>query len=253
MFGWLKRRRRERIVSQPFPLAWEAALAAHVPYYSKLPDAERALLRQHIQVLLAEKNFEGCGGLTLTDRERIVIAAHACLLILHRDNDYYAGLYSVLVYPEAFAPKRYDPDTLDFEGDSDDLHEGESWGVGTVILSWDDVAVDAEYFDGRNVVLHEFAHQLYDNEEKVLDDATASARWIEVFEKHYAAHVSAVGRGLRTFLDDYGAEDDAEFFSVATEAFFERPLKFRARHPELYGQFCLYYGQDPAKYFEQKA
>jgi hypothetical protein len=158
-----------------------------------LPDAERALLRQHIQVLLAEKNFEGCGGLTLTDRERIVIAAHACLLILHRDNDYYAGLYSVLVYPEAFAPKRYDPDTLDFEGDSDDLHEGESWGVGTVILSWDDVAVDAEYFDGRNVVLHEFAHQLYDNEEKVLDDAAASARWIEVFEKHYAAHVSAVG------------------------------------------------------------
>lgn len=249
MFGWLKQRRREKIAGRAFPEAWEAALREHAPYYLKLPEEARVRLRGKIQVLLAEKNFEGCGGLTLTDHERVVIAAYACLLILERDNDFYPGLYSVLVYPEAFVPRRYDPDSMEFEADPDDVHEGESWGAGTVILSWDDVAVDTEFFDGRNLVLHEFAHQLYDNEEVVLPDAEASARFMEVFEKHYAAHVSAVERGLRTFLDDYGAEDDAEFFSIVTEAFFERPVKLRTRHPELYRQFRAYYGQDPAAYF----
>lgn len=249
MFTWWKQYRRRKISARPLPAGCLAALETHVPYYHKLPPIDQARLRQHVQIFLAEKNFEGCGGLTLTDRERVVIAAYACLLILHRDNDFFPGLYSILVYPEAFAPKRYDPDTMEFEGDSDDLHEGESWGLGTVVLSWDDVALDAEQFDGRNVVLHEFAHQLYDNEETILAGAAASETWMQVFERHFESHVSRVQRGVRTFLDEYGAEDDAEFFSVCTEAFFERPAKFRTRHPELYGAFCQYYGQDPATYF----
>lgn len=249
MFGWLKQRRREKLRARPFPDHWESLLHEHVPYYDKLPGDARERLRGHMQVFLAEKNFEGCGGLSLTDRERIVVAAYACLLILNRESDYYPGLYSILIYPEAFVPRRYDPESMQFEEDSDDLHEGESWGVGTVVLSWDDVCVDAEFFDGRNVVLHEFAHQLYDNDELLLPDPAASEAWMQVFEKHFESHVSAVSRGLRTFLDDYGAEDDAEFFSVVTEAFFERPQKFRTRHPELYRQFCAYYAQDPAEYF----
>jgi len=250
MFSWWKRRRRARLRARLLDPALRAVLEAHVPYYHKLPPADQARLREYVQVFLAEKNFEGCGGLTLTDRERIVIAAYACLLILHRDNDFFPGLYSILVYPAAFVPKRYDPETMELEHhDSDDLHEGESWGTGTVILSWDDVQFDAAHFDGRNVVLHEFAHQLYDNEECILPDAAESQEWMQVFEKHFEAHVSRVERGVRTFLDDYGAQDDAEFFSVSTEAFFERPLKFRARHPELYACFCRYFGQDPATYF----
>lgn len=252
MFSWWKKRRRARVMAAAFPAAWMHALETEVPYYQKLPEADRVLLRQRMAVFLAEKNFEGCGGFVLTERERIVIAAYACLLLLHRPGDYYPGLYSILVYPEAFVPKRYDPDTLNFEGSDDDLHEGESWGAGTVILSWDDVCLDNVAFDGRNVVLHEFAHQLYDNEPRVLADDAATARFMEVFEQHFAAHVSAVQRRLRTFLDDYGAEDDAEFFSVATEAFFERPLKFRARQPEFYAQLSLYYGQDPAAFFEAR-
>jgi len=250
MFSWWKRRKRARCLALPLGAARLAALEAHVPYYHKLPPEDQARMRQYIQVLLAEKNFEGCGGLVLTDRERVVIAAYASLLILHRENDFFPGLYSILVYPAAFVPKRYDPDTMEMEvQDSDDLHEGESWGTGTVILSWDDVQFDAAHFDGRNVVLHEFAHQLYDNDETILPDAAASVEWMQVFEKHFEGHVSRVERGVRTFLDDYGAQDDAEFFSVSTEAFFERPIKFRARHPELYARFCLYYGQDPATYF----
>jgi Mlc titration factor MtfA (ptsG expression regulator) len=249
MLTWFKNRRREKLLARPFPASWQTALEEQVPYYHKLPPGERDLLRRYMQVFLAEKNFEGCGGLDLTHRERIVIAAYACLLILHRDNDFYSGLYSILVYPAAFIPKRYDPESMAFEEDEEDLHEGESWGAGTVVLSWEDVTMDAEHFDGRNVVLHEFAHQLYDNADHILPGAEASAQWMAVFEKHFEAHVSAVDRGLRTFLDDYGAEDDAEFFSVATEAFFERPVRFRTRHPELYAAFKQYYGQDPAAYF----
>lgn len=251
MFSWWKQRQRRKHLAKPLPPGCLAALEAHVPYYHKLPPDAQARLRQYTQVLLSEKNFEGCGGLQLTDRERVVIAAYAALLILHRDTDFYPGLYSILVYPAAFVPKRYDPDTMDFEGDSDDLHEGESWGLGTVILSWDDVQLDAEHFDGRNVVLHEFAHQLYDNDEQLVPDPAEEAAWMDTFERHFEAHVSRVERGVRTFLDDYGAQDDAEFFSVCTEAFFERPLKFRTRHPELYDAFRRYYGQDPVQYFAQ--
>jgi len=249
MFRFLRERRRARTRSAPFPTSWEAILHGHVPYFRKLPDAQRALLREHVAVLLDEKNFEGCAGLKLTDRERIIIAAYAALLLIGRKHDFYPGLYSVLVYPEAFAPKRYNPETLDFEGDSDDLHEGESWGTGTVILSWDDIELDTEAFDGRNVVLHEFAHQLWDNDPHILGEPAAEAEWLRVFREHFESHASAVSRGLRVFLDEYGAEEDAEFFSVVTEAFFERPLKFRERYPVLYQNFAAYYGQDPATYF----
>ena len=53
----------------------------------------------HIQVFIAEKNFEGCDGLEITDRIRVVVAAQACILLLHRDTGYYPTLRTILVYP----------------------------------------------------------------------------------------------------------------------------------------------------------
>jgi hypothetical protein len=89
MFGYFKRRRRERLRTAPFPPEWCQILQKKVPLYSRLDAADRKELHGHLQVFLAEKHFEGCGGLTLTDEIKVTIAAQACLLLLHRDTDYY--------------------------------------------------------------------------------------------------------------------------------------------------------------------
>ena len=100
MFGFFKRRRRKRLLAEPFPAAWLAMIERNVAFYACLPDADRRELQGLIQIFLAEKTFEGCGGLVLTDEMKVTIAAQACLLLLHRQTDIYPRLITILVYPE---------------------------------------------------------------------------------------------------------------------------------------------------------
>ena len=99
MFGILKRRRRNGLRAKPFPPEWRAVLERSFPLFARLPKSDQEELQGHIQVFVAEKNFEGCGGLRITDEMKVVIAAQACLLLLHRQTDYYPMLQSILVYP----------------------------------------------------------------------------------------------------------------------------------------------------------
>src|SRR5829696_5966205 len=109
MFGFFKRRRREQLRAAPFPPEWEQILQKNVPYYDRLSEPDRRELHGHIHVFLAEKHFEGCGGLALNDEIKVTIAAQACLLLLHRDTDYYRRLITVLVYPGAYLAKAVEP------------------------------------------------------------------------------------------------------------------------------------------------
>ncbi len=102
MFGWLKRRRREAARRGAFPAAWRAIIEKNVPYAAGLSLEDRQELLGHVQVFLAEKRFEGCGGLSITDEVRVTIAAQACVLLLHRQTDYYPRLVSILVYPSTY-------------------------------------------------------------------------------------------------------------------------------------------------------
>jgi len=83
-------------------LEWKCILEAHVPFYLQLSDEDRNELEGHIEVFMAEKIFEGCAGLEVTEEMKVSIAAQACLLLLHRKTDYYPGLQSILVYPSTF-------------------------------------------------------------------------------------------------------------------------------------------------------
>jgi hypothetical protein len=234
------------------PAAWRAILERRVPYVARLTDADRSELFGKMQVFLAEKHFEGCGGLELTDEIRVTIAAQACILLLHRETEFYPGLDSILVYPHAYvAPVRQRrPDGTVFEGVQPRL--GESWVRGAVVLSWDDVVGGAaDVNDGHNVVFHEFAHQL-DNESGYGDGAPALPRrsmyvaWARVLGAEYAQLRDAIHRQRPTLLDPYGATNPAEFFAVATEVFFEKPEPLKRLHPELYEQLQRFYAQDPA-------
>lgn len=249
MFGF-RRRRRERLRATPLPDAWRAIVERNVALYRRLPEADRRELLGHVQVFLAEKHFEGCGGLELTDEIRVTIAAQACVLLLHRETDYYPECASILVYPHAYvAPVQEQTGWVVHEGTSARL--GESWVRGVVVLSWDDVlAGAADVHDGHNVVLHEFAHQL-DQEDGSGDGAPPLPRrsmyvaWARVLSGEYEALRADAAAGRPSVLDHYGATNPAEFFAVASECFFEKPQQMRAKHPELYDELREFYAQDP--------
>jgi Mlc titration factor MtfA (ptsG expression regulator) len=208
-------------------------------------------------VLLAEMRFAGCGGFVLEDRHRLIIAGYASLLLLERPGDYYPQLYSILVYPDTFVAKIDEPDEDGMVWEEEEEREGESWSLGAIVLSWRDVERDIRVLNGRNVILHEFAHHLHEVDgvfdgAHFLETREAQHEWAEVMSRHYDRHVQAVDGRRKTFLDPYGAEDPAEFLAVCTEAFFEQPVKLHERHPELYRQLERYYAQDPAGYFAQR-
>jgi len=253
MFGWLRRRRREAIRQRPFPTEWRAIIEKNVPYVACLPPEDREELAGLIQVFLAEKRFEGCNGLEITDEVRVTIAAQACVLLLHRPTDDYPNLVSILVYPTAYlAPSGRHP----VDGSPPDAPQarlGESWTRDVMVLAWDSVVSGAsDIRDGHNVVLHEFAHQL-DQEDGAGDGAPVLPRrsmyvaWARVLGHDFDELVRATERHHRTLIDRYGATNPAEFFAVATETFFEKPRQLRAKHPALYSQLQEFYRQDPAE------
>lgn len=250
MFDILKKHRRAALRKEPLTEA-ERTVLKDVPLVAALDDAERTELEGMIRIFLSEKNFEGCGGLELTDAIRVTIAAQACLLLLHRETDFYPDVDSILVYPSAYlAPTRESAGGVVVE--SEQARLGESWTRGVVVLAWDHVRLDAtQPARGQNVVLHEFAHQL-DGEDGSMDgapDLGARARytsWAHVLGDEFGELSQKVHAGRATDIDPYGATNPAEFFAVVTEMFFEKPRPLKRRHPELYEELAAFYRQDPA-------
>ena len=247
-----KRWRRRRLTRQPLTAERLAMIVRNVPYYGILPPDQQRELQGLVQVFLAEKPYEACGGLALTDEIRVTIAAQGCTLLLGRETEIYPKLRSILVYPHAFVANvtARQADGTVLEGRQG--RQGESWMQGYVVLSWDDVlAGAADIHDGRNVTLHEFAHQL-DNESgapegaPLLEDPSLAGEWARVFGAEYRLLCEHVRDGRATLLDPYGTVSPAEFFAVCTEYFFERPVELQAQHGELYRLLQRYYRQDPA-------
>ena len=215
---------------------------------ARLPPDMQLRLKRHIQVFVAEKPFIGCQGQAITDEVRVTIAAQACLLLLgHARPDCYPRLRQVLVYPDAFAVSRETPLGAGLVQAQRQTLSGESWTQGQVILSWADVlAGAADPADGRNVVLHEFAHQI-DQDKGVADGqpwrprARQRRRWAAVMGDAF----ERLQREPSTLIDAYGATDPAEFFAVITEVFFERPQALAAAAPQVYRELADLFGVEP--------
>ena len=241
-----------RLPTGPIPDSWYGVVEHDVPLARWLSAEERERLLRLVQVFLTEKHFEGCGGLTVTEEMKIRIAAEACLLLLNLEGPCYPTLRTVLVYPHGFVPKfAGSPGTGEIARSPVPLI-GESWGDGVVVISWDDAVRGARNpVDGDNVVLHEFAHQL-DAEDGAADGAPilppgALRTWGGVLSEEYERLRRDAADDRRSALDDYGATNKAEFFAVATEAFFEKPVQLGREHPALYTQLRQFYRQDPAR------
>ena len=260
MFHVFKEQRRRRLRAQPVPETWRAIISRNLPFFDRLPKSDQKELLGHMQVFLAEKRFEGCGGLELTDEIRVTIATQACLLLLHRKTDYFPRLLTILVYPSGFLvdQNRHVGGHVWEEGKQGRL--GETAGeMGSLVLAWDAAKSGArDPSDGKNLVLHEFAHQL-DFEDlaadgvPVLDSRSDKRSWAEVMKMEFAALRAADETGIPTLLDRYGATNPAEFFAVVTEAFFERPRALRRRHRPLYAELQRFFRQDPALWSSEPA
>jgi Mlc titration factor MtfA (ptsG expression regulator) len=255
MFHWFRDRRRAEARKRPFLPAWEAILRANVAHYCMLNDDERDELRSMIQVFLEEKHWEGCGGLELTDEMRLTIAAQACLLQLGLPHDYYPDVQSILVYPSTVVPPERRPGVFELvEGPIDSpvpiLGQALQWG--TVILVWDAAVHGSRHPEqGHNLVYHEFAHKLdmldgaADGTPPIADQAQF-AEWVAVCSREFLRLRREAETGHETFLDAYGAKNEAEFFAVATEEFFDRPLDLLKNAPDIYRVLSAYYRQDPS-------
>ena len=244
--------RLHRALARPLQPHELAILDRNVTQYRAMDGAARARLEQLVRRFLHDKTFVGCAGLDITDEMRLTIAGQACLLLMGTRGDaVYPTLNAVLVYPGAFLAPRRQVDAAGVVTEERQDLLGESWGDGRVILSWDHVrrAGMAEP-PAHNVVLHEFAHQL-DSESGATNGAPYLGSperyrsWSEVLSRDFAALREDAWFGREGVLDHYGATDPAEFFAVATEAFFEQPHRLASRHPALYEEFLKYYRVDP--------
>ncbi len=259
MFRWLRKRRRRALLAEPLREQWLAILQANIGHYALLSANEQAGLRDRLRIVVAEKNWEGCGGLVVSDEMRVTVAAQASLLLLGVPLDYcFDGVKSILLYPNEYAhPLAWQ---VDETGASIDIaYQGEAWHRGPVVLSWPHVLEGArDPADGSNLVLHEFAHHLdgLDGEPDGVPPLASRAqyrRWYQVTEEEYLRLKRASRYDRATLLDTYGASSRAEFFAVSTECFFERPLAMQERHPQLYDILRQFYHQDPAVWFRSAA
>lgn len=255
MFHWMRDRRRARLQKLPLPEQWVAYLRSNVAHYCQLDETERAELHGMIQVFLEEKRWEGCGGLELTDEIRVTISAQACILQLCLPHDYYRNVQSILTYPSTVITPEHTPGVFELVTSPVAAPKpilGQAHSQGPIILVWDAVLHGARHPEqGHNLVYHEFAHKLdmldgIADGTPVISDPQQFAQWVVICSAEFLRLRALSRKGHKTFFDSYGATNEAEFFAVATEEFFDRPVSFQKHAPELYNVLSAYYRQDPA-------
>ena len=249
--AWWRAARRARVRRRPFPRAWRQILRQRMPLFGRLPPDIQQRVKKIAQILIAEKPFIGCAGIEISDEMRVLVSAQAALLLLGGRGAYFRNLRQVLIYPGAFVVDRLAPDAAGLAHETRHVLAGESWQQGQVILSWDDVlAGAADPADGRNVVIHEFAHQLDQDHGRAngapwLGRREAYARWSAVLGAEFAQLHQRIARDEPGLIEAYAASDAAEFFAVVSELFFEQSAQLAEAHPALHAELARYYGVDP--------
>jgi Mlc titration factor MtfA (ptsG expression regulator) len=250
MYAKIRNWRVRRIVARR-PIAeplWHDALRRCAPA-RRLGASDQATLRVLATLFLERKSLEPTQGLELDDADRVLLATHACIPILKLGLDWYDGWHSVIVYPDAFIPRRTRTDAAGVVHETRHVMAGEAWGRGPVILSWADV-LDAGRKTGHNVVIHEMAHKLdmlngEANGFPPLHRRMDRRAWTRAFSGAWERLREDHRNGLSLPIDRYGLESEAEFFAVVSEAFFETPAALHHDLPEVYRQLEQFYRQHP--------
>lgn len=227
---------------------WQQAFIA-LPLLKGLSVEDKKSLQNLAILFLHHKVFEGAQGFVVTQSMALIIALQACLPILKLGFERYSGWVSVIVYPSGFAPTRIITDEAGVEHMEKTHLLGESWQHGPVVLAWDESA-QAGIIDGKNLVIHEFAHKLDMQNGKAngyppLHNNMKTDRWVAAFTAGYEDFQQKCDRGLSIGIDCYAATSPAEYFAVLSEVFFEHPAVLQQHYADIYQQLRQYYRQDP--------
>ena len=240
-------------IRRDFPTDWLPWVKA-LPFYQWLDEEEKKHLLSITCVIVDNKIWSGMDGFDVTDEVKVTIAAQAALPLLGIEHQFYRGVDEIIIHPTTYkvSTRNLGPGGVVVEGKTEVLGTAHS-DINIIVLSWQSARQGgANWEDGRNVVIHEFAHKLDMLDDYVDGTPPISCRdqyaaWVRIMTKEYEELVSMDKKGKKTVLSKYGATNPAEFFAVSIEAaFFEKPRQIRKKHPELYEQLRAYFNQDPA-------
>ncbi len=249
----LRNTRRNKLLKLPLDPSWVDILNENVSIYPKLPKSLQEELHGYINVFLDEKEFFGFEGIEINDEIRLTVAGNACLLLLQGNKHHFPDFTSILIYPDTYVAYETQNDGL-LTTQHASQRAGESWVRGPIVLSWASVKHGSENpDDGHNVVIHEFAHKLDEqtghmNGLPLLRDKAHYKAWNKVLSEEFEALHERASKGKNKVLDEYGTVSPAEFFAVASESFFEKPVQMKKRLPDLYKQLQTFYNIDPASW-----
>lgn len=217
----------------PFPLHWESILEEEVLYYKNLSPSDKLFFKSRMMAFISEVNIEAV-DFEITDLDKILVAASAVIPIFHFGDWYYNNLDTVLIYPDYFNAN------LSFKKTDSDRNIAGLVGTGRfenhMILSRKALNFGfSNKTDKGNTAIHEFVHLLdkMDGEidgipEQLLGKAYVLP-WLDLMHKE----METINKD-KSDIRNYGGTNQAEFFAVASEYFFERPDLFKRKHPELF-------------------
>ena len=251
--GYFRRMRLwKRIRATPLPPGY-AEILQRIPHYRRLPEDLKSKIHDSIRFFIATKEFRPV-DLTLSEEMQVVIAFYACLLQLGRE-DCFEGLHTIVIYPNDVITHRIEASGGIFTR-GEFLLEGESAG-GTVVVAWNEARREVYHPGKHNVIVHELAHEL-DYEDGAADgvpplDRSRYYAWTQVMFKNYTrlAEHFRKGRYLEKYslIGPYAATNEAEFFAVVSELFFEKPKSLKKHFPDIYRELEAFYGLDTAELF----
>jgi MtfA peptidase len=254
VYKWMSRYRRWQYArNNPLMAEQLEILRQHFPPYSKLSAAEAKQLELLIAYFLQQKRITPLGELALSEEMKIRIAAPACLMLVNLDlPDVFPGLTNIYLVPDTYVESD-NPVNPATGSPRYQARMGEAWKRGPLVLSWSSIVTRPWAAAKQDLVLHEFAHHLdqqdgfFDGTPKLAEDAFYQ-RWAQVMGREFAGLKKQINLNLRTDIDPYGSVNEAEFFAVCTEYFFTSPELMFRKHPELYELLSSYFKLDPRKW-----
>ena len=235
---------------------WLSTLQAY-PFLTADPANDPEQLRAMVAAFLADKEFNGAHGLQITDAMAVAIAAQACLPVLHLGLAWYDDFKGIVVHPGAMLARREVVDDAGVVHHYKEALSGEAMQHGPVTLSWADVAASGDSAQaGYNVVIHEFVHKLDMRSGSAdgcppLPSRLAWESWRVTMQANYVRFQEKLTMAERfgaepPWLDAYAATAPAEFFAVASEAYFVNRQRFAQEFPELMPLFAQFFNASAA-------
>jgi len=255
-FEYKEAKRLQKIRSMPFDQKYREYLS-RIELYHNLPKEDKERIERTILEFIYTKEFIGV-QLEVTDEMKVVIAFHACLLLFNSKlGGCYDYLKTIIIYPTAIIIENMRNNGGIYAKEKF-LIEGQSSG-DTVVIIWHDAKREAYHPRHSNVIIHEFAHEI-DFMDGVADgvpplESSKYREWVFIFYKYFQKTSQTFIKnryiGKYKFLGEYAATNEAEFFAVVTERFFESPNILKKKFPELYKELKDFYGIDPLKLLEE--